>query len=90
MKSIGGPFTKANIMAPERLKTEPKILACPCICFMEMLSTLKLISTYIKPLIFTKSEQMVIFSFNYLSKTAVMKVMEGTVFVLAAANVAEV
>ena len=40
MKPIEGPLTKANIIAPERLKIEPKILAIPCICFTEMLSTL--------------------------------------------------
>jgi hypothetical protein len=41
MKSNGGPFTKANTIAPEMHKKEPKIFATPCIYFIEMLSTLK-------------------------------------------------
>ena len=41
MKSIEGPLTKANTIAPERDKIEPKIFAIPCMYFIEMLSTLK-------------------------------------------------
>lgn len=41
MKSNGGPLTKANTIAPERLRTEPKIFATPCLYFIETVSTLK-------------------------------------------------